>query len=117
MDDRVHQIENRIASKRRSSSEQEAEYRSQRPEVGAVIEGKALYLLGRHVLRCADERVGSRDVARANRRCLRFTGRREARLNELREPKVEDLHDPAARAHQVRRFQIPVDDTGGVRFR
>ena len=59
-------------------------------------------LFGRH--------VGGRAHCAARTRELR----RRLRRLDFREPEVQDFHLSRRRQHQVRRFQIAVDDAGGV---
>ena len=60
-------------------------------------------LFGRHVGGRAHRAAGTRELRR-----------RLARL-DLRDPEIQDFHLARRRQHQVRRFQIAVDDACGVR--
>ena len=87
---------------------------AERKQVGARVERQALRLLGRHVVRRADDgpvrgQVGCPDVAR------RLVRRRQI-LDPLGEAEVHDLHVPLLGQHDVGGLQIAVQKPAGMGF-
>ena len=74
----------------------------QRPEVRTRIHHVSTGLFGRHVGGCAHRTAGTREL-----------GCRLPAL-DLCEAEVQHFQLSRGRQHQIRRFQIPVNDVGGV---
>ena len=70
--------------------------------VRAAIDGRTLRLLGRHVVRRADDHPGARESAR--------------RLERLRDSEVRQHHAPVVVEHDVRRLHVAVHDAALVRM-
>ena len=88
---------------------------TERELVRTVIDRASAGLLRRHVSGSAehDPWLGTRDAS--HRRTV-GTGCARLRGAQLRETEVHDLREAIARHHDVLRFEIAVDDPGGMRF-
>jgi hypothetical protein len=102
--DRMKDVDRRRARERRTPGERLEENRAEREHVGPAVGRVAGDLLGRHVVRCADDDAREREAGLAGRvEADRFA----------RQAEVEQLH-AARREKDVRRFQVPVHEAGGV---
>jgi hypothetical protein len=84
---------------------------AKRELIAAVVEVIARELFGRHVMRRADDHAGP-GLRCEWSGCFLPLGRREG----LREAEVENLDQLVAGDHDVRRLDVTVDDSGGMRF-
>ena len=84
---------------------------AKRPEVGALIDGQALSLFGRHVHNRADDQA----VHRAGRARDGDGIRGREILDRPREAEIEDLHDPGRRDLDVGWLQVAMHDPVVVR--
>lgn len=95
----------------------------ERKDIGAGVNLHSLRLLGRHVGRCAKDVallaagllvIADRQrqpVGGARSRCRMGVG---DILHQLGQAEIGNLHQPLVRHHNVRRLEVPVDDTGRV---
>ena len=115
-DDGGNRVGDGLAFERAAPREHLVEHRAERPHVGALVNGAAPRLLGRHVGGGAenDADAGHR-TRRDRRRLVRIPFSRRTRIGELRESEVEHLHGPVLADVDVRRLQIPVHDALLVR--
>ncbi len=102
------EIIRRVARERTPPGDELVEHDAERPDVDSVIDvGLAARLLGRHVVRCAEERAGARE--------------RTARFGESRDAEVDDfrLHAPVlvARQENILRLHVAMNDSAAVRHR
>ena len=112
-DDRDERLGARLALECALARRHLVEDRAERELVGAVVDGLAARLFGRHVPGRAHDGAGLR---RRRDRGGKHGGVLRDRFGELREPEVEDLDVAVLRDHQVLGLQIPVDDSGRVRL-
>ena len=101
-----HRLGIRLSPERSLAREQLVEDRSEREDVGAVIDRESLYLLGRHVAGGPHDRPGLR-VARDRWRHLVA---RSVGLDPLGQAKVEDLHVAVPGDEKILRLQVTMDD-------
>ncbi len=87
------------------------EHDAEREEIRAVIDRPPERLLGRHVGHGADDHAGDRDLRLREPRRLGALG-----LDELGQPEVEHLDEPALGPHQVRALDVAVHDPARVRL-
>ena len=98
------------ASERRRARQQLVQHRAKAEEVGLLVNLQPARLLGRHVLRRADEHAaGGLPGRRSRRRDIRVGGPREARNAE-----VEQLDEPVLPDHHVVGLEVAMDDAGAV---
>jgi hypothetical protein len=76
------------------------EHHPERPQIDALIRDAPAHLFGRHVADGAKCRAGAR---------------RPRVVDEFGDPEIDDLHHAVMCEHDVRRFDIAVDDPGMVR--
>ena len=114
LQDRVHRLDRRIGVERAAAGEHLVEHDAEREDVGAVIDGLAAHLLGRHVAHRAEHRARARQRTRMGEQG-RLGLNRGARLGQLGEAEVEDLDAAVARDEDVVRLQVAVDDALLVR--
>ena len=117
---RLHDGGNRVgdalAFERAAAREHLVEHRAERPHIGALVDGAAARLLGRHVSGGAEDDADAGHGARRDRwRLLRIVFSRRPRIGELREPEVEHLHGPVLADADVRGLEIAVHDALLVR--
>ena len=107
----------RVALERATAGHHLVQDGAKREDVRSAVDLLSLRLLRRHVGRRTDDVtvVGEpvESLARRDGRRQRVHG---LPLEELRQAEVENLHGPVARDHDVRRFEIPMDDARRVRL-
>jgi hypothetical protein len=92
-----------VGLKRRRAGDEVVERRAERVDIGAVIDGVAAALLGRHVeWRAGERRLRDRAVARP--------------AAAGREPEVQHLGHAMAVGHEVRRLDVAVGEPGAMGF-
>jgi len=102
-----HRVRREVAIERWVANDHLIQQAPERVQIGSLVDLPAEDLLGWHVLRGSQQRIGTGDAR---------LFRREA----LRESKVEDLHAIALEEHHIVRFEIAMNDafamSGGERF-
>ena len=101
-----------FAAERFSSGQHLIDKRTERPNVGAGIDGLAFQLLRSHVLEGSDDGLLLGEVLLPSRRVGSF-GSTSVVREEFREPEVQKLY-PGLRQHDVGRFQVSVRDPCAV---
>ena len=91
------------------------EHDAETPDVGARIDRFAARLLGRHVLRCSQNHPRIRLDQSAGYR-LGVGLLRDCSFGELCQAKIQNLNVAVAANHYVFRFDVAMNDPGGVRF-
>ena len=112
--DRGHGLRRGVAAEGAAAAQHLVQHAAEAEDVGAVVDGVAAHLLGRHV---AD---GARAPSRGRSRA-RASGTRKPRARRCRvlarQPEVEDLEAPVAGDEQVLGLEVAVDDALVVRRR
>ena len=103
------------ADERAFAGRQLVQQHAEREQVGAVIDGRALQLLRRHVRHRPDDGAFGRQRGGARADVGLAVGAEQAAGRQLRQPEVEHLHAPFRRDHHVGGFQVAVDDALLVR--
>ena len=112
VEDLVHRLDARLGGERLPPRGRLVEDAAEREDVGAVVDGLALHLLGRHVARGADH--APHLAGGGERRVLGEVRAALALLGELGEAEVEHLREAVGRDHDVAGLQVAVDDPGRV---
>ena len=117
-------VGHRVGGEERPAGEHLVEDDAERPDVGALVDGLAPRLLGRHVGRGAEDDAELRPVRGRHRRRVherrraREVGRGGAargRVHRLGQAEVEDLDLPVRRELHVGGLEVAVDDSLLVR--
>ena len=95
VDDLVQQLLQISGSKRPRTAQELVHHRAQRIQIRAVGELQTLHLFGRHVRRTAGDAIDARDVG----------------ICDQGDAEVDDAHVAVLRQHDVRGFDVTVDDT------